>query len=74
MSGTEVKSYSSIDPEVLKRAKKEIGEDEERIDATLKIIREWLKKQPHLSCPPGKIVYQGSSLGNLYNKKIIYHR
>lgn len=54
MSGSERKSYSSIDPEVLQVAKKEIGEDDERINVTLKIIREWLKKQPHLSCPPGK--------------------
>lgn len=54
MSGSEVKSYSSIDPGILERAKKEIGEDDERIDATLKIIQEWLKKQPHLACPPGK--------------------
>ncbi|EFX74067.1 hypothetical protein DAPPUDRAFT_307513 [Daphnia pulex] len=42
----------SIDPEILSKAKKEIGEDDERIDATLKIIKEWLKKQPHLSCSP----------------------
>ena len=45
-------SYS-IDPDILSQAKKEIGEDEERIDATLKIIKEWLKKQPHLLCSPG---------------------
>jgi hypothetical protein len=44
---------TSIDPEILSKAKKEIGEDDERIDATLKIIKEWLKKQPHLSCSPG---------------------
>ena len=47
-------SLSTIDPEVLSRAKIEIGEDDERRDATLKIIKEWLKKQPHLSCSPGK--------------------
>lgn len=54
MSITQRSQFSSIDPEVLNRAKKEIGEDNERIEATLRIIREWLKKQPHLSCPQGK--------------------
>ena len=46
-------AYSSIDPEVLQRAKEEIGEDDERKEVTLKMIKEWLKKQPHLSCPQG---------------------
>ncbi len=49
----EIDSYYSIDPEVLRRAKEEIGEDDERRDAMLQIIKEWLKKQPHLSCPSG---------------------
>ena len=44
---------SSIDPDVLRKAKEEIGEDDERRDAMLQIIKEWLKKQPHLSCSPG---------------------
>lgn len=48
------KKYSSIDPEVLRRAMKDVGEDEERREATLAMIREWLKKQPHLNCPPGR--------------------
>lgn len=51
------KKYSSIDPEVLRKAMKEIGEDDERRESTLKMIREWLKKQPHLNCPPGKYYY-----------------
>lgn len=53
MSPEEKKAYLSIDPEVLNKAKKEIGEDDERKDATLKIINEWLKKQPHLTCSSG---------------------
>lgn len=56
MSLQESKSYLSIDPEVLNRAKQAIGEDDERKEATLKIIKEWLKKQPHLTCSPGESV------------------
>lgn len=52
MSLQESKSYLSIDPEVLNRAKQAIGEDDERKEATLKIIKEWLKKQSHLTCSP----------------------
>lgn len=62
-------SHSTIPSEVLSRAKKEIGEDDERKDATLKIIKEWLKKQPHLSCSQGNSAVLTSK--RLF-KKLIY--
>ena len=43
----------SIDPVVLEKAKESIGENEERLEQTVVIIREWLKKQPHLTYPSG---------------------
>ena len=48
--------YASIDPEVLSKAKKEIGEDDERREQAVQIIREWLKKQKHFTYPEG-IIY-----------------
>lgn len=42
-----------IDPEVLKKAKEAIGEEDGRLEQTIEIIREWLKKQKHLNFPDG---------------------
>ena len=48
-------SFLTIDPEVLLKAKEAVGEDDERRQQTVKMIREWLKKQPHLTYPDGNI-------------------
>lgn len=45
--------YASIDPKVLSKAKEEIGEDDERRDQAIQLIREWLKKQRHFTYPDG---------------------
>ena len=44
-------SFLTIDPEILLKAKEAVGEDDERRQQTVKMIREWLKKQPHLTYP-----------------------
>ena len=50
-------SFLTIDAEVLRKAKESIGEDDERREQTVKIIRDWLKKQPHLTYPQGVLHY-----------------
>ena len=43
---------STLTPEIIKVAKEQLEEDDERRAQNVHIIREWLKKQPHLrSCP-----------------------
>ena len=43
---------STLTPEIIKVAKEQLEEDDERRAQNVQIIREWLKKQPHLrSCP-----------------------
>jgi len=43
---------SKLDAAILERARVELGEDEQRREQSVAIIREWLKKQPHLvNCP-----------------------
>ena len=45
---------SKLDAAILERARVELGEDEQRREQSVAIIREWLKKQPHLvNCPIG---------------------
>lgn len=46
---------TGIDPEIIRKAKQDIGEDDERREQTIKIIREWLKKQKHLTFPAGNV-------------------
>lgn len=43
---------SKLDPAILQKARDELGETEQRLQQSYDIIREWLKKQPHLAkCP-----------------------
>ena len=43
---------STLTPEIIQVAKEQLEEDDERRAQNVQIIREWLKKQPHLrSCP-----------------------
>ena len=43
---------STLDPAILQRARDELGETEQRLQQSYDLIREWLKKQPHLAkCP-----------------------
>lgn len=44
---------TGIDPEIIKNALNAIGENEYIREKTLEIIREWLKKQNHLTFPAG---------------------
>jgi len=39
---------TTLSPEMLKRAKKEFGEDDSLRTSSITAIRHWLKKQPHL--------------------------
>jgi hypothetical protein len=48
---------TTLTPEILERAEKELGEDEHRRTESVLALREWAKKQPHLQAMP---------LGNLH--------
>ncbi len=39
---------TSLSPEMLKKAKEELGEDDYLRTSSITAIRQWLKKQPHL--------------------------
>ena len=39
---------TTLSPEMLKRAKDELGEDDHLRASSITAIRQWLKKQPHL--------------------------
>ncbi len=44
----------TLDERTLEKAKLEINEDPKERMSQVKAFREWVKKQPHLSCPTGK--------------------
>jgi hypothetical protein len=55
---------TTLTPEILERAEKELGEDEHRRTESVLALREWAKKQPHLQAMP---------LGTLYGFLIIFY-
>lgn len=44
-----IEYVTTLSPEILDRAKKELGEDDHLRTESVLALREWLKKQPHLS-------------------------
>ena len=60
---------SKLDPAVRKKAQDELGETEQRLQQSCDIIREWLKKQPHLAkCEIGELVAVLYSLRRLITR------
>ena len=43
---------TTLPPEVLEQAEKELGEDEHLRTESVVALREWVKKQPHLKTLP----------------------
>ncbi|XP_046459118.1 alpha-tocopherol transfer protein-like [Daphnia pulex] len=43
---------TTLTPEIIERAEKELGEDEHRRTESVLALREWAKKQPHLQAMP----------------------
>lgn len=43
---------TTLSPEILERAEKELGEDEHLRTQSVLALREWAKKQPHLQAMP----------------------
>ena len=43
---------TTLSPEIIERAEKELGEDEHRRTESVLALREWAKKQPHLHAMP----------------------
>lgn len=43
---------TTLQPEILEKAAKELGEDEHLRTESVLALREWVKKQPHLSAMP----------------------
>jgi hypothetical protein len=48
---------TTLSPEILEKAEKELGEDEHRRTESVLALREWAKKQPHLQAMPLGIIY-----------------
>ncbi len=48
MSTMENDCVTTLCPEMLKRAKKELGENDYLRESSITAIRQWLKMQPHL--------------------------
>jgi len=48
---------TTLDVELMAKAKELWGEDEHLRDQTLKIIREWIKQQPHFNCRTGIVLF-----------------
>lgn len=48
----ELDYVSTLPSEILEKAKNELGEDEHLRNESLMALREWVKKQPHLSAMP----------------------
>ncbi len=48
---------TSLSPEMVEKAEKELGEDEHRRTESVLALREWVKKQPHLRAMPLGTVY-----------------
>ncbi len=44
----------TLDQRTLEKAKLEINEDPKERMSQVEAFREWVKKQPHLSCPTGE--------------------
>lgn len=40
--------FTTLSPEILKKAKEELGEDDNLRVSSITAIRQWIKKQPHL--------------------------
>ena len=59
--------FSPIGPDTLAKAKESIGESEERLEQTIVIIREWLRKQTHLTCPNGTCLFNTLLTKNSFN-------
>lgn len=49
---TELDYVTTLPPEILEKAKSELGEDEHLRTESVIALREWIKKQPHLSAMP----------------------
>lgn len=47
-SNMESDCLTTLSPEMLKKAKEELGEDDHLRASSITAIRHWLKKQPHL--------------------------
>jgi hypothetical protein len=43
---------TTLSPEMIEKAEKELGEDEHRRTESVLALREWVKKQPHLRAMP----------------------
>lgn len=43
---------TTLKPDVIEKAREELGEDEFLRDQSVQAMREWLKKQPHLQNAP----------------------
>jgi hypothetical protein len=43
---------TTLSPEMVEKAEKELGEDEHRRTESVLALREWVKKQPHLHAMP----------------------
>lgn len=52
MPSNEIDYVSTLPPEILERAAKELNEDEHLRNQSVIALREWFKKQPHLSAIP----------------------
>ena len=37
-----------------RRARRELGEDPEKVPAHLEALRRWVESMPHITCPTGK--------------------
>ena len=55
--------FAVIDPEVLRKAKEQIGEDDARREQAIQIIREWMKKQKHFTYPDGNLLFNQITSG-----------
>ena len=42
-----------VQPEIFQKAKEVLGEDDDKREQTLRIIREWIAKQPHFRARVG---------------------
>ena len=50
---------STLPPEILLKARDELGEDDQRIADGILAIKEWAKKQPHLQAmPTGNTIFK----------------
>lgn len=52
MPAAELDYVTTLSPEILEQARNELGEDEHLRTQSVLALREWVKKQPHLSAMP----------------------